>query len=91
MIPGVAGWGGVSFLLHLQQTGWLAKQTDGSIIGEVQDPKYDRMMCSNAFMATDVRTTGLMSLRQVIFEDFGTGVRNCIFVLFNLCVHVHTC
>lgn len=40
----------------------------------MQDFKYDRMMRSNAFMATDVRATGLKSLRQVIFEDFGTGM-----------------
>ena len=70
MIPGVAGQGGVLCLLHPQQIGWLAKQTDGSISGEMQDFKYDRMMRSNAFMATDVRTTGLKSLRLVIFEDF---------------------
>ena len=91
MIPGVAGQGGVLCLLHPQQIGWLAKQTDGSISGEVQDFKYDRMMRSNAFMATDVRATGLKSLRQVIFEDFGTGVRAFTFVPFNLCVHIHTC
>ena len=45
----------------------------------------------STFMATDVRATGLKSLRQVIFEDFGTGVRAFTFVPFNLCVHIHTC
>jgi len=38
----------------------------------VQDFRYARIIRSNALIITDIRAT--KSLRQVIFEDFGTGM-----------------
>ena len=60
---------------HPQQTGWLGMQNDTHLsVGRCRISSMT-MMHGNAFIAIDVRATDLKSLRQVIFEDFGTGLR----------------